>query len=31
MDTASVGNMANWSIGRSTETRTGGLYNWGRG
>jgi tetratricopeptide (TPR) repeat protein len=29
MDAASVGKMSNWSIGRSTETRTGGLYNWG--
>ncbi|HBA54285.1 MAG TPA: hypothetical protein DCZ04_07470 [Syntrophorhabdus aromaticivorans] len=29
MDASSVGKMANWSIGRSTETRTGGLYNWG--
>jgi tetratricopeptide (TPR) repeat protein len=29
MDAASVGNMANWSISRSTEARTGGLYNWG--
>jgi tetratricopeptide (TPR) repeat protein len=30
MDAASVGNMANWSINRSTEYRTGGLYNWGK-
>ena len=29
MDTASVGNMSNWSISRSTEARTGGPYNWG--
>jgi tetratricopeptide (TPR) repeat protein len=29
MDAASVGKMSNWSISRSTETRTGGLYNWG--
>jgi tetratricopeptide (TPR) repeat protein len=29
MDAMSVGTMANWSIGRSTENRTGGLYNWG--
>jgi tetratricopeptide (TPR) repeat protein len=29
MDTASVGYMANWSISRSTEARTGGPYNWG--
>jgi tetratricopeptide (TPR) repeat protein len=29
MDAASVGHMANWSISRSTEARTGGPYNWG--
>jgi len=29
MDTASVTNIANWNISRSTEMRTGGLYNWG--
>jgi tetratricopeptide (TPR) repeat protein len=29
MDTASIGDMSNWSISRSTETRTGGPYNWG--
>ncbi len=29
MDAASVRNTGNWSIGRSTGTRTGGLYNWG--
>jgi tetratricopeptide (TPR) repeat protein len=29
MDVSSVGNMANWSISRSTELRTGGPYNWG--
>ncbi len=29
MDAASVGNIVNWSISRSTEIRTGGLYNWG--
>ncbi len=29
MDAASVEKMDNWNIGRSTETRTGGLYNWG--
>jgi tetratricopeptide (TPR) repeat protein len=29
MDPTSVGRMSNWSITRSTETRTGGLYNWG--
>jgi tetratricopeptide (TPR) repeat protein len=29
MDALSVGTMANWTINRSTETRTGGLYNWG--
>lgn len=30
MDAASVGTMSNWSIKRSTEYRTGGLYNWGK-
>lgn len=30
MDAASVNNMSNWSINRSTEYRTGGLYNWGK-
>lgn len=30
MDAASVGKMANWTISRSTEYRTGGLYNWGK-
>jgi tetratricopeptide (TPR) repeat protein len=30
MDAASAGNMSNWSINRSTEYRTGGLYNWGK-
>jgi tetratricopeptide (TPR) repeat protein len=29
MDVASVLNVANWSINRSTSTNTGGLYNWG--
>ena len=29
MDIASVGDMSNWSISRSTEARTGGPYNWG--
>jgi tetratricopeptide (TPR) repeat protein len=29
MDSLSVQNMTNWSITRSTESRTGGLYNWG--
>lgn len=30
MDAASVRNIVNWNISRSTSTRTGGLYNWGR-
>ena len=30
MDTLSVQNMTNWIISRSTESRTGGLYNWGQ-
>jgi Tfp pilus assembly protein PilF len=30
MNTLSVQNMANWTISRSTESRTGGLYNWGQ-
>jgi tetratricopeptide (TPR) repeat protein len=29
MDPASVQNVANWTISRSTSYRTGGLYNWG--
>lgn len=29
MDAASVGDTSKWSITRSTEMRTGGLYNWG--
>lgn len=30
MDAASVSSRQNWSINRSTEYRTGGLYNWGK-
>jgi tetratricopeptide (TPR) repeat protein len=30
MDAASVSSRSNWTINRSTEYRTGGLYNWGR-
>ncbi len=29
MDAASVQNIANWSIRRSTSASTGGIYNWG--
>ena len=29
MDAASVRSIGNWSISRSTGSRTGGLYNWG--
>lgn len=30
MDAASAGSRSSWTISRSTEYRTGGLYNWGK-